>query len=110
MVEPAATHGKRVAMIAWGKNEDGSDEVAVFTGVGEWDGAVLRMRREPESSSFTIPSEWLLRLQPVRDDVRSTLLDAEYSFSVTVGNLQSGEDASVFQSTGLRWPGVGRGG
>jgi hypothetical protein len=87
MVDPIITHGKRLAMIAWGKNEDGSDDVAVFTGVAEWDGTALRMRREPESSSFKIPSEWLSRLQPVRDDMRPTLLDAEYSFSVTVGNL-----------------------
>jgi hypothetical protein len=110
MVDPAAIHGKRLAMIAWGKSGDGSDDVAVFSGVAEWDGVVLRMRREPESSSFTIPSEWLPRLQPVRDDVRATLLDAEYSFSVTVGNLDNGGDASVFQSTGLRWPGVDRAG
>jgi hypothetical protein len=110
MVDPATTHGKRLAMIAWGKNEDGSDDVAVFTGVAEWDGAVLMMRREPEASSFAIPPGWLPRLQIVRDDMRPTLLDAEYSFSVTVGNLGDGEDVSVFQSTGLRWPGADRAG
>ena len=89
-------------MIAWGKSEDGSDDVAVFTGIADWDGATLTMRREPESASFVVDPAWLPRIKPVPEELKSTLLDAEYYFSVTVGNV---EDASGFESTGLRWPG-----
>ena len=104
VVDPAATHGKRIAMIAWGEHDDGSDDVVVFAGVAQWDGVELSMRRSPDSSSFTIPSDWLPRLQPVPDELKSMMLDAEYYFPVTVDNLGEGEDTSLFQSSGLRWP------
>jgi hypothetical protein len=105
MSEPSAIHGKRLAMIAWGTKPDGSDDVAVFTGLAEWDGLVLTVRRQPDSASFVIPAKWLPRLKPVEDGLRETLLDAEFCFSVSVGNLGADEDASGFHETGLKWPG-----
>lgn len=110
MVDPATTYGKRLAMIAWGEHDDGSDDVVVFAGVAEWDGVELRMRRLPDSSLFTIPSDWLPRLQLVPGELKSMMLGADYYFSVTVGNLKDGEDTSLFQSTGLRWPDADRAG
>lgn len=91
-------------MIAWGKSRDGSDDVAVFAGVAHWDGTTLTMRCEPESSSFVIPTEWLPRIQVVPEDLKPTLLGADYSFSVTVGDLEGNEDGRASNSTGLRWP------
>jgi hypothetical protein len=45
MTDPSTIHGKRLAMIAWGEKTDGTDDVAVFSGIAEWDGIVLTMRR-----------------------------------------------------------------
>jgi hypothetical protein len=104
MVNPSEIHGKRLAMIAWGEKADGEDGVVVFTGLADWDGTMLTMRREPAESSFVVPAEWLPRIQPVQADLRETLLGAEYQFSVTIGNLDEDDDASLYQATGLKWP------
>jgi hypothetical protein len=104
MMDMAHVHGKRLAMIAWGKKKDGSKDAAVFTGIASWDGSRLTMRREPVESSFVIPDEWLARLKPVEAKLKDTLLGADYSFSVTVGDLAEGDDLSEFVKTGLTWP------
>lgn len=96
MIDPAEIHGKRIAMIAWGEKGAGGDDVAVFTGIADWDGRRLIMRREPDSSSFAIPDEWLDRLKAVEPDLKETLLGAEFHFSVTVGNLPDSEDVSAW--------------
>ena len=104
MIDPIDIHGKRLAMIAWGTKPSGEDDVAVFTGLADWDGTVLTMRRETAESSIVVPGEWLSRIRAVREDLRQTLLGAEYQFSVTIGSLDENEDASLYQSTGLKWP------
>jgi hypothetical protein len=75
MVDLTHVHGKRLAMIAWGRKDDGSDDVAVFTGVASWDGQ---------------PSD------------NAPLLGAEYCLSVGVGDLQEGDN--LYEKTGLQWP------
>lgn len=104
MIDPSDVNGKRFAMIAWGKKADGSDDVAVFAGIAEWDGEVLTIRREPDSASFVVPGEWLARLRRVEGYLKATLLNAEYCFSVSIGNLGADEDSSIFRDTGLKWP------
>ncbi len=104
MINPKDTHGKRIAMIAWGEKEDGSDDVTVFTGIADWRDRHLTMVREPKESSFQIPDEWLNRLNPVEEKLKEILLEADYCFSVSIGNLSDGEDLSMLQKTGLRWP------
>jgi hypothetical protein len=104
MINPTELHGKRLAMIAWGKRIDGEDDVAVFSGIAIWDGDMLTVRREPETASFVVPAEWLARLRPVEADLKAMLVDAEYCFSVSVGSLDERDDSSGFQHTGLKWP------
>jgi hypothetical protein len=65
-------------MIAWGENADGSDDVVVFSGVAQWNGVALTMRREPETDSFEIPAEWLSRIEPV-----AAILRRRYSTRIT---------------------------
>lgn len=38
------------------------------------------------------------------DDLRSTLLNADYFFSVTIGPLPEGADIDEYVATGLKWP------
>src|SRR5262245_43925048 len=92
MVNPFDVHGKRIAMVAWGRRPDGSDDVAVFTGIANWDGTNLAMIRKP-GAPFHVASEWLARLRAADPDLRQTLLDAEYFFSVTIGDLPEGSSA-----------------
>ena len=103
-MNPADIHGRRLAMIAWGTKPDGSDDVVVFTGIADWDGKRLTMLRQPPSESFPIPDEWLDRVKPTPPNLKVTLLDAEYSFSVTVGALPDGTSAGEHLKTTLKWP------
>lgn len=103
MVSPADVHGKRIAMVAWGRKPDGSDDVAVFTGIANWDGTHLIMVRQ-QGAPFQVAGEWLDRLTIVEPHLRQTLLDAEYFFSVTIGDLPEGATTKEYMKTGLVWP------
>jgi hypothetical protein len=99
---PVDLHGRRLAIVAWGEKPDGTDDVVVFTGTAQWDGRHLTMRRD--GSSFQIPDEWRDRLKPVDITLRATLLEADYFFSVAIGDLPDGADISHYLQTGLKWP------
>lgn len=91
-------------MIAWGKKSDGSDDVAVFTGIADWDGSHLTMRGPAEGTSFTLPDEWLDRIKLVSAGSKDTLVGAEYCFSVRIGPLPEGADTAEYLKTDLKWP------
>jgi len=97
MVNPAAVHGRCLAMMVWGKKADGTDDVAVFTGTAEWDGERLVMLRGHGEPPLEVQGEWLDRLKPVDPDLRSEFLGAEYYFSVTIGPLPAGDDVSQYR-------------
>ena len=88
-------------MVAWGKEEDESDRVAVFTGVADWDGKCLRMRRE-RGGVFEVRPEWWERIRPANAEVREIVLQAEFCFSVAVGDVEDAGDG--LEKTGLKWP------
>jgi hypothetical protein len=108
MIDPWSINGKRLAMIAWGEKPDGSSDVAVFSGLAQWDGLSLTMQRENGKASFLVPGEWISRIGPVVADIKEILPDADFYFSVTVGNLDVGKDHSAFIATGLKWPSDGK--
>jgi hypothetical protein len=102
MIDLKDVHGKRLGMLAWGKKDDGADDVVVFAGVADWDGKRLCMLRE-HGEVFEVQKEWWDRIKPVMGDVKGVLLDAEFCFSVTVGNLNDAS-ADGLIATGLKWP------
>jgi hypothetical protein len=91
-------------MVVWGKKDHGTDDVAVFTGIAEWDGRRLIMLRQPGAAPFEVQHEWLGRLKPATPDLQSELLGADYYFSVTIGPLPPGDDMSQYRETSLMWP------
>jgi hypothetical protein len=102
MIDLATVHGKRMAMMAWGKKEDGTDDVVAFTGIADWDGKRLRLLRE-KGEVFEVLADFWDRIRPVNEEVKDILLNAEFCFSVTVGNLgDAGADGLLL--TGLKWP------
>ena len=90
--------------MAWGKKADGTDDIAIFTGTGQWDGQHLVMLRGHGQPPLEVQGEWLDRLTPVDLDLRSELLGAEYYFLVTIGPLPAGGDVNQYRETGLTWP------
>ena len=103
MIPPDKLHGKRLAMVAWAKKEGGEDDVRVFAGTADWNGETLTVRREPIDSSFEVQAEWLERIKGVTPDLKKTLLGADYSFSVNVGDISEAANPSELQKTGLNW-------
>lgn len=95
-MNPADFHGKRLAMVAWARKPDGSDDVVVFSGIGHWDGQHLTMLRGPGSSPFPVADEWLGLIRPVEPDLKSALLNAQFFLSVTVRVLPEGEDIADY--------------
>ncbi len=104
MIDLEALHGRRVAMVAWAKKPDGTDDVAVFTGIAERRGASVVIVREPPERSLVLRNEWLERLSAVPDELRYVLCGADYQFSVAVGDMDDAEDPSALEKTGLIWP------
>jgi hypothetical protein len=82
MVNPADTHGKRLAMAVWGKKPNGTDDIAIVTGTASWDGMRLTMVRDA-GESLLIEHQWLARLKAVEPELKETFLGAEYYFSLT---------------------------
>ncbi|MGH9533940.1 MAG: hypothetical protein ACRD2E_03680 [Terriglobales bacterium] len=102
-INPAETHGKRIAMVAWSTKPDGSDDVVVFTGICDWDGTRLKVVRQPPESSFVLQDDWLTRLRSVPGDLRDMLLSADYYFDVTIGPLEENYRGPLV-GLGIKWP------
>jgi len=93
---------KNVALVLWGEDENGEDDVAMFSGVlvSEEGRYYLRMSngKAPE-----IYSEWLDRIKPTPDKMKEFFLECEYHLVLSVGNVEeAGSDMKSFG--GLKWP------
>jgi hypothetical protein len=91
--------GKRLALIIWGKDRNGEDEVWVYAGTVQASGLVLE--RGEDGSRVKLRPEWLSRITRVSDDVRSTLRGAEICLSLTITPVPEGLDPSEFEDIGL---------
>lgn len=88
--------GKTLAVILWGTDKNGEDEVFVYN---------TEFRKKEEEYTFEIPSniyesdsnkitlllnnDFLERLKPIAANMKETLSNADYSLSLSVGNLPS---------------------
>lgn len=96
--------GKKLAMIVWGEDDNGEDDVAVFTGIARWTGEHLYLDREDNPKPFQIPDELLERIEITPEEIKDIVLDAEYYFNATISPLPDNEDESDYMQTGLKWP------
>lgn len=93
--------GKCLALIIWGKDHDGQDEVWVHTGNVRASGSGFILDRGEDVPQVKLLSEWLPRIKPVNDELRTILLGAELCLSLTVGPIPVGADPSQFEDIGL---------
>jgi len=96
-------HGKRLALLVTGKDAQGNDDWAVFTGTARIQENVVVLVRN-EGKSVEIPSEWVTRIKPVPPETRDILLNAEFYLPLAIGPLLDGESAEDYIETGLKWP------
>ena len=104
MIELTNVNGKKLALVAWSKDDKGNDDVAVFTGIARWNGKEIFFDRGSTQQGFTFPEDWLERIKTVPQDIKDIVIDSEYYISLSVGDLSNDTDQSGFISTGLKWP------
>lgn len=97
-----AAEGKRLAIIAWAKDAEGKDDVAVFAGVLRLGAIGYVLEREGGDFSFQIQEEWLPRIKAVPEELRQTLLGAEYQLSLSVSSAEA--EVGPLITTSLKWP------
>ena len=93
-----------IALLLWGKDEDGEDDVALFCGTFRKHNSTFYIDRGTNNEKIEVREEWLERIQKVPDDLRETLEGASYQLSLSIGNLEEGEDVSSYLDTGMKWP------
>ena len=96
--------GKRLALVIWGKDGDGEDEVFVHTGTVRASGSGFVLDRGEDKPQVKLLPEWLSRIKPVDDEVRSTLREVEICVSLTLSPIPEGMDPSEFEDVGLHHP------
>src|SRR5215813_10801041 len=96
--------GKRLALITWGRHRNGEDEVWVHAGTVQASGSGLVLDRGKDTPQVKLLSQWLPRIEPVSDELRTTLLGAELRLSLTIGPIPEGVDPSDFEDIGLHEP------
>ena len=75
-------NGKKLALLLISKDEKNEDDWAVFTGTAKWNGNKLILDRGKDKELFTVPDDVLFRVKRVDEDVKDTLLGAEYFYSI----------------------------
>jgi hypothetical protein len=96
--------GKRLALVIWGKDRDGEDEVWVHTGTVQASDSGFVLDRGEDKPLVKLLPEWLSRIKPVNNEVQSTLCGAEICVSLTLSPIPEGMDPSLFEDIGLHHP------
>lgn len=97
-----AALNKKIALIAWAKDENDDDDVAVFAGIFEKGNNGYYINRGADEPPFEVQEEWLPRIKKVEQEQSEMLLNAEYQLSLSVGSVESKGGPLV--KTGLKWP------
>jgi hypothetical protein len=92
---------KSIAMIVW--NTEKEDDVHLYLGKLQNANGIYSFINEEKGWNVSLDEEQLSRLQPVSEDMREMLLNADYAFSMTMANLPDTEDKSELNSTGMNW-------
>jgi len=92
---------KTLALILWGKDKNGEDDVAVFPGTLIQVNDLYYLQRSDETNPEIRP-EWFPRIERVPEDLKETLLECEFQLSLTTG--ESENISEILESFGLKWP------
>ena len=91
---------KAIALIIW--NTEKEDDVHVYLGRLKFENGEACFINEEKGWRFSLDEEQLSRLRPVDDDLKETLLNADYAISLSMAVLpESGTEG--FEKTGMKW-------
>jgi hypothetical protein len=92
---------KSIAMVVW--NSQKENDVHVYLGKLNSSDGQYSFINEERGWKILLNDEQLGRLKPVSDDLKDILLNADYSFSMSMGDIPDGEDLTDYNDTGLKW-------
>ena len=91
---------KAISLIVW--NTEIEDDVHVYLGKLHFENDETYFVNEEIGWRVSLDNEQLNRLQPVSDDFKETLLNADYALSLSMGNLPQ-TNSQDYQATGMKW-------
>jgi hypothetical protein len=94
---------KSLALVLWGKDKKGQDDVAVYRGTLVERGGSLYFQYNNGEAMLELQEDWPTRVVEVPTDISDILLKCSYQLPLSVGDIGDSKDA--FHNTGLRWPG-----
>ena len=96
-----AIERKSIAMIVW--NTEKENDVHIYLGKLQNANGKYSFISEEKGWNVSLDEEQLSRLQPVSEDMKEMLSNADYAFSMTMVNLPDTEDKSDLNATGINW-------
>ena len=93
---------KKIALILWAKDENKEDDVCVYSGIFK-QGSKGYFIDRLNAGNLEIREEWLSRIRLVEDELKDTLMNCDYSLSLSVGSTDETNDEPI--SFGLKWAG-----
>jgi len=85
-------HEKSFALAVITKGEDGKDDLEFFPGKATWDGAHVTFHPESGDPPFLIPSEYLDKIEKVKEETKEFVKNAEYMLTLRM-NVTPGEES-----------------
>ncbi len=99
--ECSVAQDRSLALVLWGKNSAGDDDVVVYSGV-----LIVREGRpflSRDAGDIELETDWLDRIRPVPQELRETLLGCEFQIALTIGDTGD-TDTSNWRRLGIKWP------
>lgn len=91
---------KKVSLIVW--NTEKEDDLHVYLGRLQMENGESHFVNVEKGWRVTLDEEQLSRLQPVSDDLKETLLNADYALSMSMGDLVESNQQD-YRTTGMSW-------
>jgi hypothetical protein len=88
------------ALIIWNTMKE--DDVHVYIGKLRVENSKYYFVNDEKGWRATLEEEQLKELKPVTDDLKETLLNADYALSLSIGDLPD-SNTDLYVATGMNW-------
>jgi hypothetical protein len=92
--------GKSISLIVWGPEKE--DDVHVYLGRLHLENGYSVFINADKGWRVSLDDEQLCRLRPVPDNLKGTVLGADYALSMSMSNLPE-TDTEDWRPTGMNW-------
>jgi len=100
MIDFDTVKGKDIALVV--SNTEKENDVRVFLGEIIQKDNKFYFINESQKWNLTLSREWFNRLKKIPDDLKETLLYADFSFSLSLANLLD-SSTEGYQPIGIKW-------